>query len=621
MLLQWFVRSRYHRRMGSRRPAPRRLPPALATLLLAVALVCAAVPAAWAQDAAPDAAPDEAAAPAALGPFGEVVDVAVVDLDVVVADAAGRKVSGLGREDFVLRVDGKVVPITNFYAETSGVVRDSPRRIETRTETSFTPVDSVGAPEQRTHVLVLVDHTRLRAANRRRAFAALREALAHFDDDDLIAVAGVERSLVVYSDFLFDRAAIAEILRDAQGVGVRPDTLEAERRQLFGELARGQSGGILGRTSAASREAETVLPRIQSYAAQEYARSLESLRQIENVAATLAGLPGRKVLLYVGEGIPTRPGEGLYVEYRNRFGTASDIGLGLRHYDFDSDYGRAVGNYDLTRAVEQTAQAVNRVGVTLYAIDAENAHGAQIRSALTEQGATSETISVIDANFREPLEAATQATGGRLLQMSGTLADRLVDLVRDFDTFYSLGFALPTDWQPGSVHSIDVGLANGRRGWTVRHRRQIRVPEPEEREAGATVATLMYQSVDNPLAVRARPGDRSPGPEGTTVLPVSLEIPVDRLTLVPRGDLHAASLTIYVSVEDAAGDPGPVQKIPFHLNIPAEKVDEARGERAHYALPLLVRPGDRRVAIVVRDDPSGTLSAVRLDLASPPPGS
>lgn len=608
--------------MDARRPAPpRRLPPAralappaLAALLLVAVLAAGGV-------SAQDPVQEEEAAPAAIGPFGEVVDVAVVDLDVVVTDGAGRKVSGLGREDFVLRVDGEVVPITNFYAETSGVARPSPRPSESRTETAFTPVDSVGPPEQRTHVLILVDHTRLHAANRKRAFAALREALDRFDDDDLIAVVGIERSLVVYSDFLFDRAAVAEILRDAQQVGVRPDALEAERRMLFGELARGQSGGILGRTAVASREPETVLPRIQSYAAQEYARSLESLRQIENVAATLAGLPGRKVLLYVGEGIPTRPGEGLYVEFRNRFGAASDVGLGLRHYDFNSDYTRAVGNYDLTRSIDQTALAVNRVGVTLYAIDAEDAHGGKVRSALTEQGATSETISVVDANFREPLEAVTQATGGRLLQMSGTLADRLVDLIGDFDTFYSLGFALPANWQPGSVHTIDVDLRDGRRGWTVRHRSEIRLPQPEEREAGATVATLMYQSVDNPLEIRARPGDQAPGPDGTTLLSVSLEIPVGGLTLLPRDSVHAASVTIYVSVKNAAGDPGPIQKLPFHLNIPAEKVEEARGERAHYQLPLIVRPGDRQVAIVVRDDPSGVLSAVRLDLGSPPPAS
>jgi len=581
----------------SRRPVPSRLAALAAATLLA---------------AAPAAAQDEEAPVA--GPFGERVEVGVVNVDVVVTDGKGQKVSGLGRDDFVLRVDGEPVPIDHFYAETAGRVREVPRPIETRTETAFTPIETVTPPEQRTHVLVLVDHTRLSATNRKRAFQALREALTHFDDDDLISVVGLEGSLVVYSDFLYDHATVAKVLDEVQRVGVRPRPLEEERRQIFGELARGMSGGIMARTSAASREAESVLPRIRAYAAQEFDRSRESLRLIETVAATLSGLPGRKVLLYVGEGIPTRPGEGLYVEFRNRFGSASDVGIGLRHYDFNSDYNRAIGNYDLTTAVDRAALAVNRAGVTLYAIDAEDAHGAAIRSALVEQGATSETVSVIDANFREPLEAATQATGGRLLRMSGLLADQLVDLVSDFDTFYSLGFDLPDGWRPGSVHRIDVDLADGRRGWRVRHRTEVRLPEEGEREAGATVAALMYRSIDNPLDVRARPGELQPGPDGTSVLPVELAIPVESLTLLPRGDVHAASVTIFVSVQDEAGNPGRVQKVPFHLDIPADKLDEARGQPAHYVLPVVVRPGDRQAAIVVRDDPSGTLSAIQLDL-------
>ncbi len=252
--------------------------------------------------------------------------------------------------------------------------------------------------------------------------------------------------------------------------------------------------------------------------------------------------------------------------------------------------------------------------MTLYAIDAEDAHGGEIRSALTGQGATSETVSVIDENFREPLEQTTKATGGRLLRASGTLTEQLTDVVRDFDTYYSLGFPMPASWEPGSVHSIDVDLAEKRRGVVVRHRTDIRVPKPDEREASATVAALMYQTIGNPLGIAAAVGSEAPRDDGTAALPVNLEIPVDNLSLIPQGDVHAASVSIFVSVKGATGDPGPVQKIPFHLNIPADKLDEARGQSAHYVLPLVIRPGDRQAAILVRDDPSGTLSALRLDL-------
>ena len=46
--------------------------------------------------------------------FGERVEVEVVNVDVVVTDASGRRITDLIREDFRLEVDGKVVPIDYF---------------------------------------------------------------------------------------------------------------------------------------------------------------------------------------------------------------------------------------------------------------------------------------------------------------------------------------------------------------------------------------------------------------------------------------------------------------------------------------------------------------------------
>ncbi|MBP9144252.1 MAG: hypothetical protein KBI44_07195, partial [Thermoanaerobaculia bacterium] len=46
--------------------------------------------------------------------FGERVEVEVVNVDVVVTDAAGKRVTNLTREDFRLEVDGKPMPIDYF---------------------------------------------------------------------------------------------------------------------------------------------------------------------------------------------------------------------------------------------------------------------------------------------------------------------------------------------------------------------------------------------------------------------------------------------------------------------------------------------------------------------------
>ncbi len=546
------------------------------------------------------------------GYFAEHLDVRVINVDVVVSDPTGRPVTGLDRGQFVLRLDGEVVPIQYFYAESSEsfepiatgpLVQTEP---DDGVEPSSSPPDEVVASERPSHVVVLVDHTRLRAPNRRRAFAALREAVDRLGTNDRVAIVGIERRLVFYSDFIADLEATGSVLDSVTKVSLRTDVNEFERRQILGELARGMSGGIQARAALAD---ESILSRIRSYAAEEFARGISSLQQIESVVTTLAGVPGRKTLLYLGEGIPTRPGEDLYVEYRNRF---SGPQRGLPHQNFNTDYTRELGNYDLTEPMRRLATAANRAGVTLYSIDAAGNHGGEIRSALTEQGATSEAVTLIDENYRVPLEYASKATGGRLLISSGQLAKQLVDLVDGFRAFYSLGFEPPESWHPGSDHELRVEVE--RKGLVVRHPERIRLPEADEREAGATVAALMYQAVDNPLGLRATPGSVVPRDDGAAALPVKVEIPIAAIDFLPRGDSQAGSLAIYVSIKDAVGNPSRVQKVAFELAIPNDSMEATMADFAHHTLPIVLRKGDQQVAIGVRDNVSGMFSVIRMDL-------
>lgn len=599
--------------MSFRRGSGRAASAACSALLLAALAPILSPPPAGAQSTDSPAESPDARTPS--GVFSDVVRVDVINVDVVVTDRSGQSVSGLGREDFEIRVDGKPVEISNFYAEAAGPaagLEPLPALEETahdERDSSFRSVEEAQAGvARRTHVVLLVDHTRLRPANRKRAFNALREAVDSLGEDDLVSVVGVEGRLVFYSDFLFDREAVDQTLDEVARVSIQTDVNEMERRQVFDELARGQTGGILAQTSLA--DSNLIMTRIRAYAAQEHDRGLRSLQLIETVASTLSGVPGRKTLIYLGEGIPTRPGEGMYVEWRNRF---SGPERGLPHQNYNSDYIREVGRYELTEPMRQLATSVNRAGVTLYSIDADGNHGGEIRSALTEQGAWSESVSAIDENYREPLEYASKATGGRLLLSSGNLGEQLVDLVGGFRTFYSLGFSPPAEWEPGSDHDLKVDVKG--KGYRVSHREMIRLPKPDEREAGATVAALMYQTVDNPLGIRAHPGLAVPREDGTAALPVSVEIPIRKLGFLPQDSVHAGSLTFYVSVRDEDGNPGKVQKVPFHLNIPEDKLEEAKANAAHYPLPVVLRKGDRQVAIGIRDNVSGLFSAVRLDVS------
>lgn len=545
--------------------------------------------------------------------FGEVVDVRVVNVNVWVEGRNGEPAVDLGKDAFELEVDGKKTEISNFRAEVDGSLRESVQAVERpgsdSADDSFVPVEELQTdPGRRTHVVIFVDNTRLRHSNRKQAFNAVREILDEFDPDDLVSVVSLGGSLRFHSEFLFDRDATREALTELEKVAGPPAISEIERRQVFNELSRGQSGGIMARSNL---NPGNILMRIRAYAAEEYQRSVVSMKGIDAVVNTLAGAPGRKILLYVGEGIPTYPGAGMYAEYKNS--TGRGIGAGNYRVNYISDYMPEVGHYDLEPVMERVADRANSAGVVIYAVDSEASHSGIVRSALTEQGARPQTLSEIDETYRAPLEFTTMATGGKLLRASGRLEEQLTEAVRNFDTFYSLGFIQPEGWEPGSEYQIKVDVKG--RGYRVRYQESVRVPMEGEPEARAVVAALMYQAGDNPLEIKVNPGSEVPRDDGTAALPVMVEMPVKNLTLVPREQTHALSLTLYISTKDAAGNPGPVQRIPFHLDIPNDRVEDAMGRSAHYSLPVVLRKGDQHAAVGVRDDLSGAFSVVRIDVA------
>lgn len=96
-------------------------------------------------------------------------DVAVTRVDAQVVDHDGRTVTGLQREDFVLRVDGKVLPIRNFASENmpidilllldvSGSMQPHVQRIANAAQQAL----NVLAPKDRVAIMVFDTYTRVK---------------------------------------------------------------------------------------------------------------------------------------------------------------------------------------------------------------------------------------------------------------------------------------------------------------------------------------------------------------------------------------------------------------------------------------------------------------------------
>jgi len=602
-------------------------PTSILSFLALVSILAPAAPTAGQEPPAPP--PAEQQPPATT--FFETVDVEVATVEVFVSDRQGTPVTGLSEDDFELRIDGEPVEITNFYAEVLGrpatadwQVEAAAVETETETETETDSGPGLIPPPQRLRIVVFIDHTNIRAVNRKRALERLEEFLErNAGPDDSVAVVSLTDRLHVHSDFLNDQKTIDRIFDEVGKVSFADMSGETERRRIFSQIARGHTGGgqSIGRQNPATGLSNAAFfgpeieASIRAYAAAEYQRTRGSLDALKRFLGSLGGVPGRKALIFVSDGIVNRPGEDLFIAYRNAYGSSS-LNPGVPKIDPNIDYSRQVGNFDVLREVQQVAEAANAAGVTFYALDAQGDHAIGVRSAVSEGWAeTSEVISTFEANVREPLEYTSEATGGRRIEASDKLLSDLAIVAADFDSYYSLGFR-PPEAEQGKMQDIKVRLlGDAAKGRTVRYRESRRTKGTDQRTGEAMLAAIFYNATANPLELGLTHGEPVRREDGNMVLPVTIEIPVARIALIPEEAVSAGRLSIYVTVKDKSGDAREVQRLPFHLQIPSDKVEEAKQHAAHHTLQVVLRPGDQQVAVGVRDEIASTLSTIRIEVA------
>ena len=111
---------------------------------------------------------------------GEVIDVQITNLDIVVTDGKGNRVSGLTKDDFEILEDGKKQEITNLS------------EVRRTTEESSTTIQP--APRR---ILLIVDNATIAFSARKKVFDATRAAIEKLliGPSDRMAVATLTNSV------------------------------------------------------------------------------------------------------------------------------------------------------------------------------------------------------------------------------------------------------------------------------------------------------------------------------------------------------------------------------------------------------------------------------------------
>ena len=144
--------------------------------------------------------------------FGEKIDVNVVLLDAVVTDSRGRQILGLGPDDFVVTENGVPQQVQSVDYFTNRKMVDAPE--------SKAPVKVERTRDDRYFVLFFdkPEGTLMNRLVHARA-AALDFINTRMKPTDVVAVAGHDVRLKVYSDFTNDKKQLARALDDAVAFG------------------------------------------------------------------------------------------------------------------------------------------------------------------------------------------------------------------------------------------------------------------------------------------------------------------------------------------------------------------------------------------------------------------
>ena len=494
--------------------------------------------------------------PAEIPVIGETIDVRVVNVEAVITDAVGKPVRGLTAGDFRLLVDGREVPIEYFTEVEEGA---SVGKSQAGAEAAA-PVAPVSTGEEvgRSY-LVYVDDSFSLTNRRNDVLAKIERDFALLRPADRMAVLAFDGSRIdTLCGWTGEAGKIREALARAQKRPARGGQMLAHQRALQADtdwvdtsaesLSSGDSDRVGGpKLNEVAEILATLSVRISPEARTQLGKTAAA------VAAALRGFeapPGRKVLLLLS------------------------------------------GAWSLSVAPQlygPLVEAANRLGYTVYPVDASQSDAAEV------------TV----------LDKLARATGGRAVVSAKN--DVFREVVADSGSYYWLGFT-PTWKADDQRHQVTVEVK--RPELAVRSRNGFSDLSRRTETAMKAESVLLFGGTQEERRLIVELG--TPRKKGRSLeVPVTLGVPVEALAPRPEGQGYLAEIPLGLAVEDKKGQradqPG------MRLKVMLATLPRA-GTYARFQTVLQVRDVEQRLVFTIQDPASGQTFWGQADFVPGRPG-
>jgi VWFA-related protein len=521
-------------------------------------------------------------------PFGESIDVRVVNVEAVVTDRAGHRVTGLKPSDFRLRVDGKEVPIEYFNEINDGQALAPPAEAGTTAKPEAVPtVQGVAEGAVGTYYLVFIDDYFAVASKRDSVLKSIKGDLSRLGPNDRMAIVAYDGGrLAMLSSWSGSPADLAKAFDKAMERKPRGlDRLKEQRELVHDDTFASQAtadGAPLDLNVL-----QTGLNDRQRVYGESLVRQLKGdVQAAVSTMRAFAAPQGRKVLLLLSGGWPFSVNT--YI--------SGGVGLPIKQIPDGEEIFRPLAN------------TANLLGYTLYPVDLPGGTADPDAEGTAPSAIGSRTFPKDELDFS--LGFLAKETGGEALY-NGNRALAFATAKEDTRSFYWLGFS--PSWQRNDKgHQIKLEARNA--DLRVRSRTGFLDLSRKAEVSMEVESALLFGNPPDALQMPMKVGTITrPGREETDI-PLTLGLPVSLMTVVPVGGKFVAQLELRIAASDDAGNDSEIPVIPVTLTSAQPPVP---GHFVKYDTKVKLRGNANHLVVAAYDPLSGKIATAETDLKKP----
>ncbi len=525
-----------------------------------------------------------AALPAAAQ-FGERIEVHLISIYATAYDGKGNQIQGLTKDDFEILEDGKAQKITHFL-EVQG---RRPVQMFTQGE-KVEPVPDEPLPPRTQELLAekyvfYIDNLNIHPIQRNQVLDKLAAFIEErFTGEPLGMVVTFERSLNIRTPFTNDPAVLIQALEEVKRLtGEAPARMNA-RVDIIDRIEE-------------STNFNQAMAYVNGYAMEVRNETNITLKILKDFVLGMAGVTGRKSLVYVCSGLPQVPGIELYHYLQSKYPDKNNMIF--------------TSTNDITSVYKGVINTANASGVSFFTLDVgglRSLGGQGIAESKLQAYEISTTIE--SHNLTDPLSAMAQDTGGVPIINTNDFTKGLKKISTAMDNYYFIGYQRSRSLED-RLHTLNVKLKN-KKAYQINFKRGFMDKSLDSSATDNLVSALVVPMVENPHGVRVEFSPPRPLQREAFSLPVTVFVPFSTITLLQQGTAWVGELRFGFISRDEGGDRSEVIWKAHSFNIPDGPYQALKDKEFTYQAELAILPGASTVGVSVVN-PADSLQSIVLE--------